>query len=343
MRASGWRSSLVDAGWLNDLEKAARSLPRCLDGFGFELRLDGGNQVDFGVVIAEQGRAQMKGRGIDAFCSAGLIDSRQWKLVRELCERWTNPRSLESECVPHVFLEFDTSQGFDRLGSPSIFLGISINAQFSVGGGSYAPGPGAGRTNLVPQLISRLLAADGGTVEIEALEQRIRSLPVGSLVLHVGVMIARAHAVRLHVGVPRVKVADYLRTIGACRVAIEVERLAERYRADDPVATLQFEVQQDCEAVGLELSPGSALEPQGAQLWRTLLRSLVDDGLCAPERYEALLSWSGVSRLPRDLSDSPCTVHRDLSHVKVTLRPDRPPQAKAYLSVVPSFQLFAPK
>jgi len=344
LRRSVAPRSLVSAEWLQALEQSARAIPDGFDGFGFEARLDGRGDLDFGAVMARHGCQSVSRTDNNKIVEDGLLDSPSWKLVRSFCTRWALPGSAEFEAVPHVFLEFDTSEGLHQLAAPSIFLGIAPAAQFSAGDGRYFSQPAVGGLVILPKLIAGLLAAEVEGSGRETLEECIRALPVGSIILHAGVMLSRSRAIRLHVAVPAQVASSYLRAIGFGATGLDVENLLTRYGAADPLATLQLEL-GDCvgDAVGLEFSPGSALDRRGADAWMRLMSQFVDDGLCSPERSLALQAWPVVSEVSLDPGGWPCTIRRDISHVKVACRPLQPLRAKAYISVVPQFSLFGPR
>jgi hypothetical protein len=109
--------------------------------------------------------------------------------------------------------------------------------------------------------------------------------------------------------------------------------------------------------VGLSLDVGEGVEPRlGLEMlnwtkppsppsaWRACLRTLVERGLCLPEKARDLLHYPGIAhergdRWPDTITTSPDyrervvrTLTRSLLHVKVTVPPDGPLTAKAYLA-----------
>jgi len=78
--------------------------------------------------------------------------------------------------------------------------------------------------------------------------------------------------------------------------------------------------------------------PHREPRWRELFDRLVDRGLCAPEKRDAVFAWPGQEtfwsapgRWPAEAAGTRGVCVRALSHVKVVARPDREPEAKAYL------------
>lgn len=301
------------------------------DAFGFEIRLDDTPDFDFGAAIRPGG----------SLPSSALFDSEVWRRVRELRDRWSNPGTVESDAISHAFLEFDVSRGLEQISSPAVFLGIKPTSQFSCGGGRYAPHPAAGSLSIVPRLIEGLLAHPIDTCTQEKLSDCISALPTGSILLHVGLMLSRSRAVRVHVAVPSHVASGYLDAIGLDSLAGEIKDLLSRYGAGAPLATLQMEIgEQVGEAIGIEFSLGSGLDEKQALAWSGLLNRLTEDGLCRSDKRDALLAWPSVFLAVTEPDDPLRNIRQDLSHVKISVRPDQPLRAKAYLSVVPSFSLF---
>jgi hypothetical protein len=78
--------------------------------------------------------------------------------------------------------------------------------------------------------------------------------------------------------------------------------------------------------------------PHREPRWRELFDRLVDRGLCAPEKRDAVFAWPGQEtfwsapeRWPVEAAGTRGVCVRALSHVKIVARPDREPEAKVYL------------
>lgn len=78
--------------------------------------------------------------------------------------------------------------------------------------------------------------------------------------------------------------------------------------------------------------------PHREPRWRELFDRLVDGGLCAPEKRDAVFAWPGQERFwtapdrwPAEAAGTRGVCVRALSHVKVAVRPDGAPEAKVYL------------
>lgn len=78
--------------------------------------------------------------------------------------------------------------------------------------------------------------------------------------------------------------------------------------------------------------------PRREPRWSRLFDGLVNHGLCAPEKRDAALAWPGYDSFwtaPERWPMAPGFCIRNLSHVKIICRPDREPEAKAYLMFGP--------
>jgi hypothetical protein len=78
--------------------------------------------------------------------------------------------------------------------------------------------------------------------------------------------------------------------------------------------------------------------PHREPRWRELFDRLVDRGLCAPEKRDAVFAWPGQEtfwaapgRWPAEAAGTHGVCVRALSHLKVVARSDGAPEAKVYL------------
>jgi hypothetical protein len=327
---------LLPQKFLKDLQHRSLDIPDVAEAFGFEVRLSDGCGVDLGVALsaAGEGRRVLARAAQDPGSSAPLLGSQPWRRVAEFAARWVTPESVEIDAISHVFLEFDTTEGMSALESPSIFAGISLSSQVETGRKGAVNGVSSTESVAV-RIVANLLGTAIDRDVRATLSRCTTNLPLGSLILHVGVMSARTDDVRLHVCVPEHVAAEYLRECGGCEAAAEVDELLKRYGGGAPLATIQLEIGASVgSAIGLEFSPPSALDGEGAVKWKTLLDRLMDDGLCNPGRRAELKAWPAVFEVPPRTGRALSKICRDLSHVKLIVRPNQPLRAKAYLSAV---------
>jgi hypothetical protein len=317
-----WPAVLSPPAEIEALLDGADSLPP-VDAIGFEVRLDGHPGVDFGVGL---GSSEKRRARLASALSQRISDPSSWSRVAQFCTRWCAHGTLEQRLVTHAFLEFDADAG-QRLSSPSLFLGLG--------------GTRARDDESVARILGALLREKMREETRSLLLDRLAFLPEGSILLHVGVMLGRSDAVRIHAAVPTDAARDYAEEAAGEALADQVMALALRYESDDPVTTLQFEVRprREAEAVGIELScpPGTSKERLAGWIDR-----LVGDGLCSPDRGSALSQWPCDYRSPLDVGGWPCRIEQRISHLKITVRRGRPFRAKAYLTAAPVFRLFGP-
>ena len=79
--------------------------------------------------------------------------------------------------------------------------------------------------------------------------------------------------------------------------------------------------------------------PEREPRWLEIFERLVKAGLCAPEKRDAALAWSGYDTFRTAPETWPVAAAgrrgfcvRSLSHIKVVCQPDRQPEAKVYLA-----------
>jgi hypothetical protein len=165
----------------------------------------------------------------------------------------------------------------------------------------------------------------------------LAALPPHAVLLYVFSLKARgSDAVRLEIfGLEPAEIRDYLR-VTAPGIAPCVAETAPLFQ-DVERLHLSFDVTEEIlPRIGLEGS--FPRQPRREPRWEGLLARLVERGLCSPEKRDALFAWPGydtfwtaAERWPVDELGPRGSCIRALSHVKVVCRPDRDPEAKAYL------------
>ncbi len=185
---------------------------------------------------------------------------------------------------------------------------------------------------------------------LETLAGCFRALSPSEHVFQVGLMMSRGtEAVRLCIQLDTLERAvEYLAEVGWSGSGTDLRGVLE------PVARIVDRVCLDIDAgetvhpkVGLECYFNGNRQPRTEPRWAELLDLLVADGLCTPEKREALLAYPGYAdertatvpwpEAPRQASRllggrSLSTFVRALHHVKISYHPDEPPEAKAYLA-----------
>ncbi len=136
------------------------------------------------------------------------------------------------------------------------------------------------------------------------------------------------------------QILGYLQTIAPARVP-DVTRAASLLEGAERLH-LSFDVtaEEILPRIGLEGS--FPRQPPREPRWRSLLTRLVEEGLCSPDKRDALLRWPGYDsfwtapeRWPLAEAGPRGFCVRALSHLKLACHPDREPEAKAYLAFDP--------
>ena len=254
--------------------------------------------------------------------------------LAELCAAWQQPGSLQARTMSELWLEYDAG-GSQAAPTPSVFVGLQHH---------YLARREAQR--VVAALLHGLRSNTAAT-QFAAIDRCFDACPDGAAVSHLGVMLGRqGTAVRLNVKRLRpLQIAPYLRAIGWPGAPAEAEALVNWLAPSVDRVTLCIDVaDQVLPTLGLECAcVGPAASARG---WADLLAALEAHDLCTAGQREALLQWPGTTTPVNCNQPWPVPLihashyrpagqfslfERRLSHLKVTLRPQRPPEAKAYL------------
>ncbi|AFY57882.1 hypothetical protein Riv7116_5512 [Rivularia sp. PCC 7116] len=193
-----------------------------------------------------------------------------------------------------------------------------------------------------------LLLGDSGWCEWkEKLYRCFKSCPDRVFISHIGAMLSR-NAPALRVNVKRLQpqlLIPYLQKIGWQHETNELEALMKQlFGLVDRITV--------CLDVGKQIYPQIGLEciflnqPDSESRWNTFFNYLVEQGLCEPQKRDALLKWSGFTNpinaqapWPNNLivdsllqpRERFSVFERRLSHIKISWRKQGQLSAKAYL------------
>lgn len=290
-----WLSdALVDAAAYERLREVARQLPG--DGLmALEIRLAPGPAV---------------------------VDL-SWKVPpshQQILRRWS---SVDWPPVPSVWLELDLERFAGGLPTPVLCAEVE---------------PGADPVHLVDALLPALRGAPLDAAWRDRALSCLAEIPPPARLFYVFDLSPRGvPAIRLEIlGLPAAEAPAFLDRIApglAPAVAAAAPLLAG---AERPHLSFDIGPEGIGPRVGLEGSfvKGPHREPR----WRQLFDRLVDQGLCDPGKRDAVFAWPGQetfwaapARWPAGAAGTRGVCVRALSHVKVVARPDRAPEAKAYL------------
>ena len=309
--------------------------PVACGGFECRLRADA-SQIDLSQCIrADEGEPPVLAAHLARMASAGLADDPSWARLSQFCAEWMDPSSPLHAGIHNIWLEFDLDGGKSGAPEPSIFLSLV---------------PSSWRDTLAgtERALSLLLGKPLPSPLRENVARCFHACPGVASVSQVGAMLSR-EGEALRVCVQQLapdQILPYLLEIGWPGPAAELETVISRLGAHAGQITLL-----DID-VGHRVQPSIALEygfgrrPESKPGWAAFLDLLVKEGLCAPPKRDALLGWPGYAKpgdsrapwpgflLAASLLQPPdrfSMIERTLNHAKISLKPQRPLEAKAYL------------
>lgn len=300
------------------LQRIARAVPGPVHSFGFECRLNAGDdRVDLGIAVTH---AIDERRRLER---AQLPDDERWLRIGRFAREWSRVGSPLHEWGRFVFLEFDADCVGDPSPVPSVFVGLDSPID-----GSSATSPELEAAKLTWSLLhERERPGDAGF----RLEQAFATLPVGARVLHVAVMLGRTDpSLRLSVLLPGSQVARYLELLGATAAA-GISRAVTADHGDLlEESQLDFDLRD-----GVHPAIGFGLRPGRGSSWPQLLDRLAGATTLSSDKCEALLHWPGMSSMSRADRCGTWLLRREISHVKLACGPGESRRLKAYLGVAP--------
>jgi len=303
--------SLVDEQARSRLEATARHLPA--DSLGvLEVRLAAGEpEVDLSVRLTQPDQARQLAKQLSP------------SHLRDLLSRWAE-REWEWEEVPTLWLEFDLIQEATDLPLPVLCGQLPPEAD-----------PLRLADSLLPALHGRAL----GAAQRETVLLCAREVPRPARLLYAFSLLSRGEeSVRLEIlGLDAVGMEEYLKCVAPPARTTATALALLLAGTENP--HLSFDIGPTGEVlprIGLE--GAFPRQPSREPRWAEVLDRLVDLGLCSPDKRDALLAWPGHDTFwttptlwPVEAAGIGGFCVRFLSHLKVVGRPDRPPEAKAYL------------
>jgi hypothetical protein len=317
-------AALLPPSSVEQSRRVARLLPAfAIDFFGFEARLGAANEsADCAFNLTADGARLLAGRHALGFPAS--LTSSAWHKIHRFYEVWADTREVPFRDAGSTWLEFDSGPGAPE---PNLLFG-------------YWPGnPSAHRPLewLTSAALPMLLGAPLPPLWKRNLERSI-TVHAGSGDFQIGVMLARvAPAVRLcGFHIPPARVSAYLHAVGWPGPRDQVQRIVDVLAPHADFVALHLDVGETMfPSIGVE--PGFTAGPWARQphlepRWNRQLDQLVQLGLCTEEKRAALLEWVGYRKC-EDPEHAGQVLLRGLSHVKIAMRPDRPPAAKAYFGL----------
>ncbi|HEX2210555.1 MAG TPA: hypothetical protein VHG93_22940 [Longimicrobium sp.] len=335
------------------MRDAAEPLPAAaVSLFGYEVRLDdasAGSDVLAAASVADGGRAVLAGtppHPVLPWEEAG------WRSVRRFCAEWADRGSPLWEGADDLWLEWDAADpSAPRI--PSVFFGPRIDT-------GHAAGTPAERTMAVLRAGFGTLMEEGWS-PAAAVRARacLDALPEHARVFQAGLMLSRPGSpVRLCVGNLSAGEIDRFLRRSAPAVAHDAARDAlARWAPLSVRINLCIDVDEKVgRRVGLECYPDPPVGPfpPDRRPWAAFLDALMRAGAAVPARAGDLLALPASVDPPEDsVDDEPRgltgmdallaaryrrTLLVRLHHVKLSIEPDRPMTAKAYVAVKPGWR-----
>ncbi|MBE7514163.1 MAG: FAD-binding oxidoreductase [Anaerolineales bacterium] len=261
---------------------------------------------------------------------AEWLISPAWAGAAAFCQRWADTSSTLHREIGHVWFEFDAAGG--GIPQPGLYFGTPFEGDTMR----------HWRGDLGWLTDEALLLLRGAALPdrlVATLQRCIGTLPdVGGEIFEVGMMLSRdPDFVRLCLThIPSTRIPDYLAAVGwtgdfaAVRHALSLLEGADSVELYIDVGTALLP------RAGLEarLTPGkSATAEDAAARWQTLLDRLVEAGLAAPDKGAGMLAWEGATTGTLPGETAPARLWRMISHIKIVIAPQRPLEAKGYLSM----------
>lgn len=325
----GLPPGFISSRGLAALAEIVAAVPPHAETAGFELRLTGDDgRVDLGVGLSlvDSSLADLNG---DPVLHRAVIADERWRCLHEFGRHWVAESSWRLR-APFLFLEYDGDTPLHPVPVPSVFVGLDWPLEEL---GEEARRRGRENASLAPGLndIKAMLAVlrrEPMSDVADSLFQKCFTLmPVGGLVLHLGVMLGRpGAAVRLSLGVPCQDAPAYLDSLG-WGAGLDALDQVFAFEADASGSNLPERLLQIDVDVGdmLGSAVGVMLQPSPAGSWRRLLDALTAAGYCDAGKRDGLLTWPGTDN----------GIERYPAHAKITCGSGIAPGAKAYIGVRP--------
>ena len=335
-----------------NLCNVASQLPGDLThGFGFESRLaDRQQSVDLALCLSNtgEGGAILAGTHPDAALSDTLTARWPWRRVRRLAQAWEEAGNRLHRDLYEVWLEFDVAADLSgELPLPSVFTCLVRRPLDTDRPEEEARHARADRyTRTITSALDHLAPQRPENLDLN-LRRTLRALPASATPYAIGTMLARrTQAIRLcFQGIPPGEISAFLRAIewpgdhaAAGALLDDLCPLVDRAHVDLDLSDALLPT------LGLECFYDDRRPPALEPRWARFVDWLVAEGLCLPDKGEALLAWPGRLHAFEQFSETSITesyFDKILGHVKVTLTPDGRRSAKGYFGAWRAFSRTA--
>ncbi|XXT20200.1 hypothetical protein WME94_01360 [Sorangium sp. So ce429] len=330
-------AALVTADAWERVLGAARRLPPAVSCTYLECRLGpDAPEVDLGASVTAEGRSILQA-ATPADLRLSGEEAAIWGRVQELARAWADPASPLHERVPVLWLELDSGELTCGRLLPSVLMCVDP---------SLSKGPvqqdvvGHRLDDCAPSIQAALSALSREPLAPAAradLDRCFEALPACGRVVHVGFMVTRRPAVvKLFAAMDREQVLGYLDAIRWPGSLAEAAALMTTFGGGPDTFRVDLTLgARLLPRLGLEFASRRGADPDR----RALIARCVDQGLCTPQKRDALLSWPGSTREELPGYAWPVRLSRWID-MKIVHRPPEPLEAKAYLGFMIHFSLI---
>ncbi|QGT99852.1 hypothetical protein SYNTR_1259 [Candidatus Syntrophocurvum alkaliphilum] len=237
-----------------------------------------------------------------------------WHKIMEFCNKW--PAKVQD-----IWIEMDQAEYRTSLPKPCFFYNSeAIKSKMGI------------EHSLLNNQLEILLGRET-TKELESnLYKVIKSLPEGMRLFQIGAMLARNNdRIRLVTHGMKWDIVetwfDKLKWIDVKPPINKWKHLSERY------SDSWYNVDIDVTTQGIPSKIGYEIQLKTIKDLPLFLDSLVDAGLCIPEKQAMILKWSGSRGQYMGKEAGYCALINNICHFKLTWSPDNGLSAKVYLRV----------
>ncbi|AFY57196.1 hypothetical protein Riv7116_4783 [Rivularia sp. PCC 7116] len=270
-----------------------------------------------------------------------------WQRIQQLCMDCNCSQSRLSQEISSIFLDFELSQKNAEIPIPSIFFNLKEGDLQCLNGDikTFC-------TWLIKKVVEPLNNRTISAYLQRNLELSLTALPAGAQILELGIMQpSPLDSIQLSISsMSPLAISEYLTRIGWRGSIVEIEKLA--LFLNEIVDTIVLKIE-----LGITVAPQVSLQCFIYQnlykdgYWQPLFDFLIENKLCTPKKYAALLNWTGLSYekyspIPwptnlKMISDflgnrASSILVREVSHIEITYT-EKKLDAKAHLWFSPDW------
>ncbi len=214
-----------------------------------------------------------------------------WQRIQKLCMDCNYSKSRLSKEFSSIFLDFKLSPENAEIPIPSIFLSLQEGDLQCLNGDIK---------NFCAWLIKKVIEPLNNRTICDYLQRNLEisltALPIEAQVLELGIMQpSPLDSIKLSIsGISPLEICEYLTRIGWMGSFLELEKLVLFFNEIVDAIVLNVEL-------GVTVAPKVSFNCFIYQnlyqdyCWQPLFDFLIENKLCTPKKYAALLNWSGLS------------------------------------------------